>query len=369
MKQITVCSLVTLAVALCLAFPASADTNYIVIQELISFVTADGGTNPIGSDRIFGHVIEGDTAYAQLTGNNLPQITRIDDVSGSQDVTQLVSPTAWMVATEKTIMSSWYGMSLWSNYIQFADSSSDQIWRFDKNTGEIICYADTLAISNATGSADIKITARQGVNPFTGEHVFYEGESDNILITAGSNVVAVYLSSNDMISAFGNCEVRGGMTYDPDGNFYFACRHSDADYSAVQMRATNGALSTVLTKAQIETVVTNRSTFGDIFYAPDGLIYFVARSGGDCNILSFDPHDPGGTLAMHLSEDDLTNSVAQDANIHVLGWYDNGEYGGITWNNGSGRYPIYWAEQIPEAVGLIALLGVLVATTVRSRGV
>ncbi len=327
-----------------LAMPAAAVSN--VIHELIPFITADGGaSDPQGSGEIFGQVIEGNTAYIQLD-NASPQITRIDDVSGTQGVTRLVSRTDWLLATGKTILMSFYGFSVWSNYLQFADVSSDEIWRVNKYTGEVMCYADKTAITNATGRADgVQLLCYQGINRFTGEQLFYEGKSDSILITVGSNVVEVYISSDEMITAFGSDLITGGMTYDPDRNFYWFGKDDDA----MHMRATNGDLSVALAKSEIALVTSeDPRAFGDVFCAPDGWIYFRVTCVSDAvSVLRCRPHDPPGTLEIHLSESDLTNSIAESSNVTSLSWYDNGFTAGITWHNMNGRHPVYWAEHIP----------------------
>jgi hypothetical protein len=300
------------------------------IFELVSFVQADGGTDgALGSGSIYGQVIEGDVCFVQLGLSSVPQINIVSNLSGVQNTTHLVSPAGWLLASGRTSMLSFHGFGISGAYLQFADVGSDAVWRVNRTDGTIIQYASTNAIMQATGSNTVALLSPHTVNPFSGEHVFYEGTSDSILTTAGSNNVQVLASRTDLVNAFGNADVSGGMTYDNASNLYWGQYVSGGAYSGLHKRDTNGAFSVVLTKAQIRAVtVTDYPTFGDIFYAPDGRIYFYARMGGEGSILRFDPDNPVATLEMHVSDADMTNSVAVESNVSQMNWYN----GALTWH-------------------------------------
>jgi hypothetical protein len=95
----------------------------------------------------------------------------------------------------------------------------------------------------------------------------------------------------------------------------------------------------------------NYPIFGDVFMAPDGLMYFCARLGASGNILRFDPADPVNSLELFLSEQDLIQSVANDANVAQMGWHN----GGLCWHRFQ-RNPIYRALEIPEPGLVVCLL-------------
>gem|GEM_PF-532175 len=302
--------------------------------ELVNFVMCDGGSNDVlGSDSVYGFAIDNDTAYVQLSGASLPQITRIDNLSGGQATTRLVSPAQWLATAGKTSMTTMNGMGVWSNVVEFADISSDEIWRVNKLTGELIKYADITSITNVTGSTNgVNILAWHTVNPLTGEDVFYDSQSKNILATGGSNVVSIFMTAAEITNAFGNADIYGGMTFDTSGNFYWG-QYVSGSYEGLQRRATNGVLSLLVNKQDIANVTSGSyPVIGAMLYAPDGLLYFVTRTGTRSCILTCDPaaSNVAATLKLHLSESDLTNSAARSANVGgEIGWYK----GGFCWHH------------------------------------
>ncbi len=332
MKAIHLYSLAAICASFFLLITSAVSAVEIV--ELVNFVMADGGSNEfLGSDSVYGFAIEGDTAYVQVSGASLPQVNRVDNLSGGQATTRLVSPAQWLATAGKTSMTTMNGLGVWSNVVEFADVSSDEIWRVNKLTGELIKYADITSITNATGSTNgVNIVAWHTVNPLTGEDVFYDSQSKNILATGGSNVVSVFMTVAEITNVFGNADIYGGMTFDRDGNFYWG-QYVSGSYEGLQRRATNGVLSLLVSKQDIANVtVGSYPVIGDMFYAPDGLLYFVTRMGTRACILTCDPaaSNVAATLKMCLSESDLTNSAARSANVGgEIGWYK----GGVCWHH------------------------------------
>jgi hypothetical protein len=353
--------LLLLICTLALVIPAYATNENVNIEILIPFETADGGDDAIGSGAIYGIAFEDDTAYVQLSLNSLPQITVITNLLGTQGVTRLVDPPDWLLASDKTSMTAFYGFTIVGDYLQFADVASDMIWRIHKVTGEVIRYADTNAILAATGGDSVSLPSFNCANPFNGEQVFYESSTDTILTTDGSNTVQVFISKEALEDEFDTASVSGGFDFDPAGNFYFGLRESSIDYSGLHMRDTNGVLSVIFTEADISLVTGgNYPIFGDIFMAPDGLMYFCARLGASGNILRFDPVDPDNTLELFLSDQDLVESVANDANVAQMGWYD----GGLCWHRFQ-RNPVYRALEIPEPCLAVCLVVIIYGMFVR----
>ncbi len=297
--------------------PAGGAATY---TELISWATADAGG---GSGAIFGQVTENQTAYLQLSLNDFPRITKIENLNGRHSGRELVSAADWIAAGGGTSITTYYGLGLSGDYLQFADATSDQIWRVHKDTGAIAVYASQAAIMAATGQSSVQILASYTTNPSTGEIVFYEGRSDSILATNGQDSVSVLVADTALNTAFGNDSVSGGMTYDPTGTLYWGNSTNDQ----LHCRTADGTLAVVLTEAQIQSV-TGRDNpgFGDILCADDGQIYFYESTSD--NILRFDPADPAGTLGVVLTEEELLNGPAGNVNVSSLGWYA----GGLTWH-------------------------------------
>jgi len=302
------------------------------IRVLVNFVMADGGTNDaLGSERIYGFVIDNDTAYVQLTGGSLPQITRIESIGGGQEVTRLVTPAGWLAAAGNTTMLTFNGFDIVGEYLQFADTTSDEIWRVQRTTGEVIKYADQASIMAAGGFTNaVSLNNAHTKNPFTSEHVFYESTSRHILTTDGSNNVAVFISNEEMSNTFGNAMVLEGMAFDSAGNFYWS-QYVSGSYLGIHKRDTNGTMSVFLTKAQLDAVHgADLPVPGAMLFAPDGYLYIRVRKGTAGAILRCDPLASNyvDTLSLYLSVQQLSNSVAQSANAGELGWYK----GGLTWH-------------------------------------
>jgi len=314
---------------------ASAVSPALETVELINFVMCDGGSNDyLGCEAVFGFVIEDDTAYVQL---NLPlgltQITRVDNISGGQFTSRMLHPTNWLALSGEDNMSTWFGFDSYSNYLQFADTYSDSIWRLDKDTLVLSCYVDkravtnTLDVTNGFGFLSTYVT-----RPDNGEVLFYNTVGRNIMTTDGSNTIRTYISNAALSNTFGATRCVGGMAYDPAGTLYWGQREQNGSYTAIHKRDTNGVMSVLLSEAQMNAVHGPTYTaIGDIFYAPDGQLYiFKYRTYHGC-IVTCDPAatNVAATLRVFMSENDLTNSAAQSWNVAQMGWYK----GGLCWHH------------------------------------
>jgi len=322
-----------IALLLLLAAPAIRALETI---ELVNFVMCDGGSNDyLGAEAVMGFDIEDDTAYVQVSFQNVPQINRIEHLSGGQVVTRLMHPANWLAASGENAMTTWYGFEATSNYLQFADTYSDGIWRVDKNTGDLSCYVSKSSVTNTIDSTNgYRFLATYVTSPNTGETIFYNPDSFYLMTTAGSNVVKTFISNAQLSNAFGNTRCAGGMTFDPNDNLYWGQYESNRYriYAGIHKRDTNGVLSVLLTKAQMDAVAgANYPAIGDIFYAPDGQLYIYKYKTFHGCIITCDPAatNPAATLRMFMSETDLTNSAAQSWQVGEMGWYK----GGLAWHH------------------------------------
>jgi hypothetical protein len=323
-----------------------------VIRELVPFVNADGGEDdPLGAGSIYGFVIEGTTCYVQVSLNSVPQINRVDNLPGPQEVTRLVSPAQWLAATGKTIMTTFYGLDLIGDWIIFSDVASDCLWHCNKNTGELIKWVDKGTITNTAGTGNANLLAYYTVDRSNGNIIFKESVSDNIMIATGSNQLSILVSYDDLIDEFGNDGIHSGLTVGPDGGIYWGNNTSD-----ILVKYETNVTFTIVYEAEdiSEVTGTNAVAFsGDVFYAPDGNIYF-SESATD-NVMRFDPADPDNTLEIYLTGTEIAESVAGSSQTSSMGWYK----GGLCWHRFQ-RNGIYWADPIPEPglAATILLLGI-----------
>jgi hypothetical protein len=319
----------TLVAILLLPLSAGAATNMIV--EIIPFVVAD---NAYGSGAIYAHAIRGGTAYCHLTLSAGAQITRVDNISSSnQQTTTLLSTTDWLMRASNTYMAAFFGFDVYSNFVEFGDTFTDEIWRLGRDDGQLSLYVSEAVISNYTGYDSVQWLAPYCVNPANGEVAFYEGQSDQILVTTGPGAVTTLVSKAELENIFGNSSVSGGMTYDAAGAFYWGNNTIDALCGL----ETNGIVKVVLSQIQI-TSVTGESAvhLGEIYLAPDGWIYFGARGADEYDILRFRPENPALTLEMYITQEEIKNSVAGSANVVTMSTYNHA----LTWHQ-FGRNGIY----------------------------
>lgn len=312
-----------------------------------------------GSRAHYGTVIDGDTAYNFLSladAGDEGRITKLTNVSSGTPVYQeLVSTMDWFIATGGTSgMTGFYGYGLSGDYLQFSETFTDSVWRVHKDTGAITQYASTADILAATGQTSASCLSPHTVGP-DGEHYFYEGTSDSILRTNGANNVEVYISDVQLTGVAGNDNVSGGFTFDAGGNLIWGTSTSDGIYSW-----DGSAGVTLLSQADIIAVTGGTSAgFGDIFGAPDGLVYFFESSSD--GLMSFDPANPTGTLAYVLTEADLLAGPGLSDSVGQLDWYN----GNIGWAHvSSSALKGFYA--VPEPMTL-SLLGLGALAAVRRR--
>lgn len=297
---------------------ASAQSTYEQILDR-SEILGSGG-----SRAAYGVVIEGTTSYNFLsledTSSSSPadagRITVTSNIGGTTNTTELLSTATWEMATGLTNIAGFYGYGISGDFLQFAETGTDSIWRVDKNTGSLSEYVSAATIFNFTGEASAQILSPHTVAP-SGEHAFYEGRSDSILVTSGASSVSTLVSSSQLTALTGNDTVSGGITFDASGNLIWGSNTSDSIYSW------DGAMGIELLSTAELISITGESAagFGDIFFAPDNLVYFYDTTSD--GILSFDPLDAANTLQFVLTEDELISGPEGSDSVSGFTWFDD----------------------------------------------
>jgi sugar lactone lactonase YvrE len=284
--------------------------------ELTSWSTISNGGN---STSHFAAVVDGQTSYHQLALGSSPRIVKVTNLNGTQTQRELVSTAQW----GSTSLTSFYGFSVSGDYIQFSDISSDAVWRVNKDTGAITEYIAKATIGNYLGIAtsSVALTSPSDTTP-TGEFVFYESSTKNILITNGANTVSTLLSQSQLASAEGvsngSASVSGGFTFDGQGSFYWG----DSNKGIYKLK-TDGTTQQVLSVDTIKTLTGKTSvSFNDVYAAPDGNLYF--RDNSSANVLQYSLAN--GTLISYLTQADLKagpiGNVSGTLVVNQFSWYD-----------------------------------------------
>ncbi len=341
---------VLLAAGLLLAFAATANaTGYV---EVLSGAQTTGGNTELTTTRM--SVCEGTTTYHFLADNTSPQDLAMNKVSGvgtspvTSTITTLASWTVDVGAPAGSRVFTGYGMEIVGDSIQIIDSSNDAIYRVNKSTGAVSVYVAKSVIDLEAG-ASAEVNNWNGVSP-TGEAVFYEGASDSIMITSGAGSITTLVSSAQLAAAqSGTTSISSGLTYDGSGNLYWGENTTDKLY----MRASDGTIGAVLDADDLDDFIgTNVSFSGDVYYAPDGFIYFRAGTSNYQSVLRFDPADadPASTLETFLSNADLVNGPAASAFVLGMSWYN----GNLAWTTSDTPY---YAVPEPASLALMAFGG------------
>ena len=228
--------------------------------------------------------------------------------------------------------------------VSFFDNNAYEV---DLGTGAVSEVVTAAAIDAASGVS----SNLSAVNETTADGTIYavESQSDQLLAISPGNVVSVEIDATDFDAALGGTSI-GGIGV--DGTTIYLGSNSDDQLVAWDTVANTS--SVVLTEAQIEAVtddVDGTAGFGDIFAAPNGLIYFY-ESDSDY-LLSFDPSDPAGTLAAVITEAEFTAGPSSDT-INQLSWFD----GRIAFTDGGIGYYTLIPEPTTGLLAALALAGI-----------
>ena len=261
---------------------------------------------------------DGQYIYHILTNGGKPVLTRVDPVTKLTDT--IVNTEQWQEATGSTSMSAMYNLSVQDDSLLFSETSTSNVWSVNKNTGDIRSIANYAQIASQTpGTADSRRTLLSPADGYNGSYYFYEKYSQSILTTNGENV-SMYLPDTKLMEIAATTTVSGGITFGCDGKMMWGSNDTDSIYSWDGTTETGQML---LSASEIMSVtgVTSGVTFGDMFYAPDGNVYFFdARSG---SIMSFDCLDVLNTLEVVLSKQELLDGPLSGSQIFSLTWYND----------------------------------------------
>ncbi len=290
----------------------------------------------------FAHVVDGQYSYNVFSVSGA-SVTKVDNSTGQSSV--LFTGDEWALANGGTSsMNFFYGLSVSGDYLLWADSGTDAVWKADKTTGAI-----TQVISNSLLSAyagdTVSLGGSFGMAP-NGGITLYDSKTDNIFNVSLNGEVSTVVSAAELSSYVGtSSNINSGLTYDAAGNLYWGNSSTDSIYS---MQA-DGSISTVLSMSDITSVTSMSAAYvNDLYFGEDGKMYFYDSKSGD--VLFFDPEAPAESLDILFTKSEL--AAAGVSRAQTFGWYNDGETDYLTFHSyNSGLM----GAEVPEPATMLLL--------------
>lgn len=283
------------------------------------------------------YAFDGDTLYAIMNGIEdeitiywEPQITRVDDFLGTPAATELVDIIDWLTVSDPNLIDPNDPNEINPNQfdpsdpskldrdqplyespptilvnrplvidgqLQFVDQNTDAIWRMDTSTGVVTPFVSNEAIQAHTGLDQANLIDSVAISPWN-DMTFHDQASDSILSVDPNGILTTLLDPNDFEELYGflpSTTFSGGMTYDHRGVLYWTLSRSSSTGDAggaIYRMDCDGTTSLIMAQIHIQDITFSfgNVAFNDLYYAPDGNLYFYDRASD--GILYFDPNDP-----------------------------------------------------------------------------
>lgn len=329
------------------------DGNALLDKHLCTVVDSDGTTTYHEAN------------YVPGTTANTFWITKTVDTGTLPVTSKLTDKETWTAdlgyAPSNNRLNPGLGAAVVGDYIQMAEVQSKAVIRVHKATGQASLYVSTDQIKAHTALTSVGLTAWSGVSP-TGETIFYESASKSILQTNGAGQLITIVTQTELATAqlSGNTDIQSALTYDNAGNLYWGHGNGDRIYK----RSPDGSITYIAEEADFFALLGNTTSAnfqGDMYFGPDGLIYFrygredPANSNITMGIYSIDPAaaDPKSTLSVVLSNAQLKAGPAGNPFTYHMSWFnDNLAFTIQTEKPNQGYY------NLPEPGSLTLLLGI-----------
>ncbi|MFN3165489.1 MAG: PEP-CTERM sorting domain-containing protein [Phycisphaeraceae bacterium] len=313
------------------------------------FTEADAANGELANPFLDTVVTSGGTAYAVT--RDLDSVGGVVTAFDGIGFTTVMTNAQWGTYGSAFDIAAGNGAGVAGNALRSVNFFDNNVYEIDLGTGAVTEVVTKAALDAAAG-VSVNMVAAFEVDA-TGQIYALDSVSDSILSISPANTAAVEISTGDLAALAGGTSIGGiGVLGDT------ILIGSNSNDSLVAWNTLTNTGSTVLTTAQIDAITLSAGDandgsvgFGDIFAAPDGLVYFYESDGDD--LLSYDPNDPAGTLAIVVSEAEFLAGPSDDT-PGQLAWWD----GKIAYTNGSDGF---YVVPEPTSLALLGLGGLLVA--------
>jgi hypothetical protein len=349
-RSLTYTSLFAAACALALGQTASA--SYVKV-----FGVADANTGGVVSPFLNSVVTSGGTAYATISNSTGTVQGAVSSFNGSTFAT--VMPTSgWSGPVDPNAAPGAAVVGTKLRTLLFTPTNA--IWEVDLGAGTSAEAVSSAAIT--AGAGTVALTTPFEVTPAGDIYLWSSatGARQIVQITAG-NVVTTEIPTATITSVFGSATA-GIQGLGVSGNtLYLGSNTTD---TIVAWDIAGNTATTALSTAAINSVVGGTTAgFGDIFAAPNGLVYF--RETVSDAILSFNPANPSGTLSVVLTGAQLSAGPAGSTNVGQLSWWN----GNLSWTvAGLGTAASAGFYAIPEPTSAMMVALSLMGLGARRRG-
>ena len=200
-----------------------------------------------------------------------------------------------------------------TNELQLIDSASDAVYRINATTGVAYEFLSNAQIAAHTGQSSANIDNFSGTT-VNGEAVFFDSASGSILVSSSAGNVSTLVTNAQLAAVTSDVGPESGITSDGSGNYFWGDNEADKIF---KFDGSN------ITEVADITNIGGNSFSGDMFYAPDGLIYARIRTGSNA-LWSFDPDavDPEATLTEILSGTELADGPLGSNFINEISWFE-----------------------------------------------
>ncbi|MCC5828619.1 MAG: PEP-CTERM sorting domain-containing protein [Phycisphaeraceae bacterium] len=357
MKHRVIKGSLTSAAALAVAMAGSSAHGF--FEQVFTFADAVAGTGATFFDSV---AVDGPDVYvfARTAPAGVDVIQKVASAgTPGQSITTLMDTATWQTLAGTTRLSGQFGSEVVGGEIVFSNSFANAVYEVDLLAGVPSLRASTASIAAATGSGTANLTSTYTIDS-TGNLFARDGTSASIIKVDPIGAVSVAITSAELDSVAGSTIINGGLAVDADDRIYWGRNAGNAIYRWDP--ATSSGV-TALSQSDFNSAQGNAPgtsvSFRDLFFAPDGLIYFFELSGRD--ILAFDPVDPVGTLDVVITRGQLEANTGGGSQVWKLTWFDDN----LAWYMTDGASPGFFA--IPEPASL-SLLGIGALALLRRRG-